>query len=285
MGLLPKERLIPGPPFNNVMIDLFGPYKIRGEAQKRVSSKAYGVIFTDVCSRAVHIEAVFGYDTSSFLLALKRFTSIRGWPSVIFSDPGSQLVGAERELLSMWESIDKESTHKTCAERGTSWIFGPADSSWYQGAVEVLVKAVKRALKFSIGTQRLSASELLTVFTEVANLLNERPIGLIPSVDSELTVLTPNSLLIGRPYANNPVGWSPDISLKGRVQLVGQIAQQFWVEWTKFYAPTLVCQRKWKNRTCTRQEVSYEVRRNGTSRRAHIWPTGVRLDLANHLSR
>ena len=98
MGMLPLERLTPSPPFDQVMVDFFGPYLVRGETQKRISSKAYGVIFTEVCSRAVHIEAAFGYDTSSFLLALKRYTGIRGWPSVIFSDPGSQLVRAENEL-------------------------------------------------------------------------------------------------------------------------------------------------------------------------------------------
>ena len=60
--------------------------------------KAYGVIFTDLTMRAVHIEAVYGYDTSSFLMALSRFTSLRGWPERIYSDQGSQLVGEEREL-------------------------------------------------------------------------------------------------------------------------------------------------------------------------------------------
>jgi hypothetical protein len=51
------------------MPDLFGPYDVRGEVQKRTSGKAYGVIFSDMVSRAVHIEAVYGYETSSFLMA------------------------------------------------------------------------------------------------------------------------------------------------------------------------------------------------------------------------
>ena len=249
MGMLPLERLTQSPPFDQVMVDFFGPYLVRGETQKRISSKAYGVIFTDVCSRAVHIEAAFGYDTSSFLLALKRYTGIRGWPSVIFSDPGSQLVGAENELIAMWKSLDSETTVRTCTENGTRWIFGPADSAWHQGAVEALVKAAKRALKYSINDQRLSASELLTVFTETANLLNERPIGTLPCEDSELSILTPNSLLLGRTNASNSGGWDGDVNLKGRVQYIGKIVQNFWSEWTKLYAPTLIYQSKWKKRT------------------------------------
>ncbi|CAB3990777.1 Hypothetical predicted protein [Paramuricea clavata] len=125
MGQLPKARLKPSPAFNHVMIDLFGPYSVRGEVQKRTSSKAYGVIFTDLVMRAVHIEAVFG-------------------------DPRSQLIGAERELTETWKSIDRQSLHKSGTENGLTWIFGPADSPWYQGAVESLVKSAKRAIHFSI---------------------------------------------------------------------------------------------------------------------------------------
>ena len=96
MGLLPDARLKQYPAFNHVMLDLFGPYSVRGEVQKRTSGKAYGVLFTDLVMRSVHIEVVFGYDSESFLMALTRFVSVRGLPEIIYSDPGSQVVGAER---------------------------------------------------------------------------------------------------------------------------------------------------------------------------------------------
>ena len=98
MGSLPIERITPSPPFNFSMLDLFGPYLIRGEVQKRISGKVWGVLFTDMVARAVHIEAIYGCDTESFLLALRRFVSVRGWPQKLYSDPGSQLVSAEKEL-------------------------------------------------------------------------------------------------------------------------------------------------------------------------------------------
>ncbi len=95
-GRLPEARLKPAPPFTYTMVDLFGPYLVLGEVQTRTSGKAYGVIFTDLVSRTVHIEAVYGYDTCSFIMALRRFACIRGWPEYIYSDPGSPLIGAER---------------------------------------------------------------------------------------------------------------------------------------------------------------------------------------------
>ena len=104
VGIIPRERLQPAPPFNRTMVDLFAPYIVRGEVQKRTTGKVYGAVFTDLFLRAVHIEVVTGYDSDSFLLALTRFTSIRGWPEIIFSDSGSQLVSAGKELKNMWKT-------------------------------------------------------------------------------------------------------------------------------------------------------------------------------------
>ena len=250
MGLLPEARLKPAPAFNHVMLDLFGPYTVRGEVQKRTSGKAYGVLFTDLTVRAVHIEAVFGYDTSNFLMALSRFASLRGWPEKIYSDPGSQLVGAERELKEAWQRIDRESLQRDSAQNGSTWVFGPADSPWHQGAVESLIKAAKRAIHFSVSNQRLSVPEFLTVCCEVANLLNERPIGVKPSVDSVINALTPNSLILGRATASNPMGWQPyETNIATRYHLVQSVVEDFWKRWTELYAPALVVQRKWHTAT------------------------------------
>ena len=94
MGLLPEAKLKASPPFNFTMLDLLGPFLTRGEVNKRTSGKCYMVLFTDLGSRAIHLECVFGYSTEHFLLALSRFVHIRGWPAEIYSDPGSQLLGA-----------------------------------------------------------------------------------------------------------------------------------------------------------------------------------------------
>ena len=46
MSPLPVERLKPCPAFQTVGIDYFGPFEIKGEVQRRIRGKAYGVIFT-----------------------------------------------------------------------------------------------------------------------------------------------------------------------------------------------------------------------------------------------
>ena len=245
MGPLPPERLKPSPPFTYTMLDLFGPFSVRGEVQKRTTGKAWGALFTDLGSRAVHVELMAGYDTGSFLLALARFSAVRGWPAKIFSDPGSQLKGASEELRRAYAALDPEKLKLHGSQRGLEWVFGPANSPWYQGAAESLIKVVKAALKISIGDQRLSMPELLTAFTEAANLLNERPIGTLPAVDEAVHILTPNMLLLGRSLAQNPGGYEGMTSLHARVMLVQGVVDNFWKAWTRLYAPTLVQQSKW----------------------------------------
>ena len=245
-GLLPEDRLKPGPAFSKVMVDLFGPYKVRGEVQKRISGKAYGIIFTDLVMRAVHIEVSFGYDTDSFLLALSRFTGIRGWPDALYSDCGSQLVGAEKELRNVWLKLDQTAMVRKGTENGMCWKFGAPDSPWHQGAVESLVKQAKRSIHFAIHNQRLSPVEFLTICAEVSNLLNERPIGVMPASDSEINVLTPNNLLLGRASGKNPGNngdGSTDLSV--RYHFVHAVIDSFWKKWVELCAPALVLHKKW----------------------------------------
>ena len=243
MGTLPTDRLSPAPPFNHVMLDIFGPYMVKGEVQKRVSGKAYGVIFTDLHSRAVHIEPVFGYDTASIILALVRFTSIRGWPEKIYSDPGSQLTAADKELSRAWDSLDVKEIHQTTAQHGSQWIFSPADSPWRQRPVEALIKSAKRCFHFSMADHRLSPTEFTTVCYRVANILNERPLGTGKGDDSCVSVLTPNLLLLGRTGADNPGNLYQTDSY--RQSLVSDIYDSFWKKWVESYAPTVIRQCKW----------------------------------------
>ena len=78
----------------------------------------------------------------------------------MYSDPGTQLVGASSELVQAWKDLDHDAIAKVGADSGMEWKFGPADCPWYQGAVEILVKAAKRALDLSVRGIRLSVPEI-----------------------------------------------------------------------------------------------------------------------------
>ena len=139
---------------------------------------------------------------------------------MVYSDPGSQLVSVDRELHEAWSNLDQTKINKKAVDNGLTWIFGPADAPWHQGAVESLVKSAKKALKFAFHGQTLSPAEFLSVCYEVANMLNERPIGSLPGADAEISILTPNSLLLGRATIQNPGGWQPVKNSLQRFQIV-----------------------------------------------------------------
>ena len=241
MGMLPPERLSPSPPFNYVVLDLFGPFHVRGEVNPRTTLKVWGVIFVCLSTRAVHIDLTQGYDTKSFIITFTRYASIRGYPEHVYADPGTQIQGAANEM----QSLDLNKIGALSAKHGTTWSGGPADSPWYQGAAEALIKSTKNALNFSIGKSRLSPFELQTALYEVANLLNERPLGYMSPITEDISIITPNSLLLGRTLCANPGDYAPAMNLSDRVYLVESVVTDFWKHWTDHYAPTLVHQSKW----------------------------------------
>ncbi len=62
---LPQNRVSPDkPPFTYVGVDCFGPFEIK---RGRTIIKHYGVIFTCLAIRAVHIETIASLDTDSFI--------------------------------------------------------------------------------------------------------------------------------------------------------------------------------------------------------------------------
>ncbi len=94
MADLPSERVTPNkPPFTCVGVDYFGPFEVKS----RSVVKSYGVIYTCLAIRTVHME-VASSDTESFINALRRFIARRGQVQELRSHNGKNFVGAEHEL-------------------------------------------------------------------------------------------------------------------------------------------------------------------------------------------
>ena len=92
--------------------DYFGPIKVKVGRKK--TAKHYGLLFTCLNSRAIYCELPADATTMEFLQVLRRFFSYRGYPKVMISDDGSQMVGAERELRLMIEGFDKAKLKEFC---------------------------------------------------------------------------------------------------------------------------------------------------------------------------
>ena len=89
MGQRLDKQMKPSPSFYHCAVDLYGPFTIKDTIKCRVRTKCFGVLFTCFVTRAVYLDLTEGYSTNDFLSTFRRFVCIRGYPSTIHSDNGT----------------------------------------------------------------------------------------------------------------------------------------------------------------------------------------------------
>ena len=107
LGELSFERLNTPIAWGYCQLDLFGPFSCRGDVNPRTTKKPWAMIIEDANSGADHLDIVQDYSTNAVLLTLRRFGSLRGWPGIICSDPGSQLESAGGKLENWWVTMKR----------------------------------------------------------------------------------------------------------------------------------------------------------------------------------
>jgi hypothetical protein len=123
MAPLTANRLKPfNPPFTCTGINYFGPLEV---VMFRRTVKQYGVLFTCMTTRAVHLEITHSLDTDSFLVAFWRFVNRCGCPSTVYSDNGTNLTAGERILREGMERFDAEKIAEQTSSKGIDWKFSP----------------------------------------------------------------------------------------------------------------------------------------------------------------
>ena len=246
MATLPECRLAcEQPVFTYTALDYFGPMLIK---RGRGREKRWGCLFTCLSTRAVHLELVNGLGTDAFLMALRRFIARRGNPSDIFSDNGTNFVGANNELKEAIESWNAdERVQNMLSERAIHWHFFSPKTPHMNGAAEALVGSTKRALKAILQERCVHEDTLHTTLCEIEAILNSRPLTYNSSDPSDFEPLTPNHFLLNRPAkVFSPVDVSDaDLSSRKRWRQCQVLADHFWRRWRREYLPTLTMRSKW----------------------------------------
>ena len=140
-------------------------------------------------------------------MAIRRMIAKRGKPANIWSDNGTNFVGAEKELREAVKRLDGERISDQLSADGVQWHFNPPSSPHFGGVWERLVQSAKRALKAVAGKQCVNDETLLTFMAEVESLLNGRPLTHVSTDYRDEEALTPNHFLLGRGNPNVP----PDV--------------------------------------------------------------------------
>lgn len=250
MADLPEDRVTEAPPFTMCAVDYFGPWTIK-EGRREV--KRYGVVFTCMASRAVHIETAVSLDTSSFINALRRFLALRGPIRELRSDRGTNFVGAQRELTEALSEMDDQVVCEFLLKNGCdtfTFNMNPPSASHRGGVWERQIRSIRSvlsALMLQSGTQ-LDDECLRTLMCEVTAVINSRPLTTDNLNDCTASPLSPSMILTMKskillPPPGNFV--REDVYLRRRWRRVQHIANEFWMRWRKEFLSQLQVRQKW----------------------------------------
>jgi hypothetical protein len=239
MGPLPPEITQgSGRAFAVVGLDFAGPFTLRGAGRGLRAPVRHVLVLTCLQTRAVHFEVCTDQTTYSVVMALIRFTCIRGDPEVIYSDNQTSLVGTSQAL---------EAEYKKRKPEGIVWKTIVPRTPHQGGRWERMVRSMKRAL-LALGESRLlKEDEFLTILARAADLLNSRPLVRSPKGDLS-SLLTPNNFLVGRAE----VGLAGKIDNKNRLlgEKYRKLEKHVSDLWDRFLDEVLLEARsreKWRN--------------------------------------
>ena len=249
MADLPKCRVDDSvPPFSHVGVDYFGPFDAK---LGRKSVKRFGVLFTCMVSRAIHLELAPALDTSAFIHALRRFLSRRGPAKAFYSDNGTNFVGAVNELKRAQREMDGGAVQRWLANEGCEWHFNPPSASHMGGAWERAIATVRQVLYGVMREVGVTPDDdtLHTIFCEVENVVNSRPLTTVTSDPQDLDPITPNHVLTGKSsILLPPLGnfQRADLYMRKRWRRTQYIVNLFWTRWRKEFLSAKQPRAKWQ---------------------------------------
>lgn len=282
MGDLPRSRVTPSRTFSHVGIDFAGPYLVKdGRLRNRKLVKTYFCVFVCMATKAIHLEPVCDLTTNGFLRTLQRFVSRRGLCSDIFSDNGTNFVGAEHKIRRITELTSANEFKNYLLENAIKWHFIPARSPHMGGIFEAAVRSAKHCLKRVACNIHFTYEEFHTLLCRVEAILNSRPLTPLSNDLEDLDVLTPGHFIIGSAmcalpqrtdYANvkNPVE---------RYELLQKIISDFWCKWSKDYLNTLQQRNKWQVNSASNVSVGDLVMIKEDNIPPQCWPMGRIINL------
>ncbi|XP_062711980.1 uncharacterized protein LOC134289700 [Aedes albopictus] len=180
-------------------------------------------------------------------MAIRNFMARRGTPSVIYSDRGTNFIGASRQMKEAAAAVNVDDIMREFTSVDTTWSFNPPLAPHMGGSWERLIGSVKRNLQ-KINPPRNPTDEVLrNVLIEVENTINSRPLTHVPVDDDSAPALTPNHFLLGSSNGIKPYTTFDDNNSALRQNILASqvLANTFWKRWLNDYLPEITKRSKW----------------------------------------
>ena len=254
MAPLPHSR-IPGEgerrlaAFTVTSLDVAGPW-LTSQGRGKSKTKRWLLIFRCAMYGAVHLEILHSMDTGSFLMALSRFAAYASRPKRIYCDRGRNFVRGDKEIELVWDRICTDEVANN--EHKIEFVFSPAEAPHFNGLIERMVGEAKKNLEavLSSDENQISDEALETSFKIVQRLLNNRPIGILTSVDPrDPEPITPAHFLMNGNINEDIV--PPKAFLEGTETLAEKYwfiqsqMDKFWTRFCRSLTPHLREHNKW----------------------------------------
>lgn len=236
MGSLPSARVRrTHRPFLHTGVDYCGPYDLRASKGRGVKTyKGY----------------IDGLTTDAFLAAFRRFVSRRGVPSDMYSDNGTNFLGAANDLGRQFSEMSRQnekSIANKLTEEHIDWHFIPPGSPHFVGIWEAGVKSVKYHLRHIIGESKLTFEEMQTFLCQIEACLNSRPLCANSSDPNDFTALTPAHFLVKTDLLSLPEPSIVEVNPNrlNHWEQIQQMRQFFCKRWKDDYLSQLQQRPKW----------------------------------------
>ncbi|XP_053698822.1 uncharacterized protein LOC128745771 [Sabethes cyaneus] len=251
MGDLPACRVEGQYPFYRVGIDLCGPVFLKQRNKRStVEYKGWIVLYICLATKAIHLELVSELSTAAFLASFDRFVSRRGRPIAVWTDNGTNFVGAAN-LLKEWEkffkSFDNQDDILRAYGNSVEWHFNPPEAPHFGGIWESNIRQTKVLLLKHTAAAALSFEEFSTVLCRIEAVLNSRPLTPLSDDPEDFEALTPGHFLVFRSLnaVARPVVIDQRKHPRQRNEHITAIIQHFWNRWQSEYLSSLQVRYKW----------------------------------------
>ncbi|KAK6028471.1 hypothetical protein OSTOST_05481 [Ostertagia ostertagi] len=216
---LPNSRTTPSRVFENIGVDLAGPFLVRDQDNHQ---KRWVCLFTCMSTRAIHLEVLTSVSGECFINCLRRFAARRGRPREIISDNATNFKLGQ-QLISQNESETLQNIFDT-------------------NSLE----------NFLANEKTLSCEEFYTLIIETEGMVNSRPLAYAGSSLEDSMILRPIDFLIpnAQPSALLPLAgdmeemgsdpsYIPTITTKqaaiNRLNDTIKHLSRLWKAWTEQY--------------------------------------------------